>query len=163
MIYQSSRQRTEPPRIGRAARRLLVLGVYLGYAALVGGWALTSTFNLGLPFFLLTIPGALVMLGALAKLYTSAPHRMANETDDRLDERQRLVRNEAFRASYILLAALCVVGVVYGGIAWDNDWLWLPDTRTAVQAVVWGVFLLVMTLPTAVLAWTEPDDLAEEA
>ncbi len=73
------------------------------------------------------------------------------------------MRNEAFRASYILLAALCVVGIVYGGIALDNDWLWLPDTWNAVQAVVWGVFLLVMTLPTAVLAWTEPDDLAEEA
>lgn len=117
MIHQSSRHRTAPPRIGRTARRLLVLGVYLGYAALVGGWTLTGTFSLGLPFFLLTIPGALVMLGALAKLYTSAAHRMANESDGWLDERQRLVRNEAFRASYIVLAALCVVGVVYGGIA----------------------------------------------
>ena len=45
---------------------------------------------------------------------------------------------------------------LYAMIGLDNGW-WLPRTFNELQAVFWGALLLASTLPSAILAWTEPD------
>jgi hypothetical protein len=32
---------------------------------------------------------------------------------------------------------------------------------TVIEALFWGTFLLAISLPSAIIAWTEPDPLAE--
>lgn len=50
--------------------------------------------------------------------------------------------------------------VLYAYIAGDNGW-WLPTTATTANkrtAVFWATRGLTFTLPSAVLAWTKPDN-----
>ena len=96
------------------------------------------------------------MLYGLMTLFTSWVWHAANNPDHDLDERQQRVRDRAYLYGYRGLGSAVVVVSVYAGIAFDNAW-WLPTTWNQVQAVVWGVLLLAVTLPTAILAWIEPD------
>lgn len=55
-----------------------------------------------------------------------------------------------------------MLSMTYAAVVADSGFGWLPRTWNEVQAVMWGVILLTWTLPTAVVAWTEPDPVAEE-
>ena len=136
-------------------RRVSVLAAYLGYLGMVTVWYLSSRMGSARLFFLV-IPFGLFMLAGLAVLFTSWVWHAANEPDAALDERQQRVRDRAYLYSYRGIAGVAVLATVYGGLAWDNG-LWLPNTWNQVQAVVWGILLLAMTLPSAVIAWTEPE------
>ena len=101
-----------------------------------------------------------MMLAGMSGLLAPRIWRAANEPDDALDEREQRVRDRAYLRSYQALAALVVLGGVYAALAWDTRarWgLWLPQTWNEVQAVFCGLLLLAMTLPAAVIGWTEPD------
>jgi hypothetical protein len=143
----------------RRSRRGAVLAAYGGYLTMTGIWYLARRVD-SLALWLLVIPLALVLMTGLAVLLTSSVWHAANEPDPHLDERQQRVRDRAYLQSYRLLASLTSLAVLYGGLAWDNAW-WLPSTWNQVQALVWGVLLLTLTLPAAVVAWTEPDPPAE--
>ena len=58
--------------------------------------------------------------------------------------------------SYQIIAGAFGLAVTYGTMALDFGW-WLPSTSDRLQAVLWGIVLLTMTLPSAVVAWIEPD------
>ena len=58
--------------------------------------------------------------------------------------------------SYQIIAGIFGLSVAYGTMALDFGW-WLPSTFDRLQAVLWGIVLLTMTLPSAVVAWIEPD------
>ncbi len=153
-----------PPKdsLGRGWRRGVVLTTYGGYLACVGVWALARGLASAWSFwvFLLVIPLALVTLAGLSVLVTSWIWDAANQPDAVLDERQQRVRDRAYLHSYQGLAAVFTLAAVYGAIAWDSQaklGLWLPSTWNQVQAVLWGVLLLCITLPAAVVAWTAPD------
>ena len=136
-------------------RRGAVLAAYGGYLGLVVAWYLARRLD-SMPLFMLVLPLSIVLLVGLAVLFTSWVWHAANQPDPELDERQLRVRDRAYLQSYRVLAGATVVATVYGALAWDNG-LWLPGTWNQVQALVWGVLLLTMTLPAAVIAWTEPD------
>jgi len=76
-----------------------------------------------------------------------------------MDERQIQVSDRAFYRAYQILSAVFGLWVVYEAIARTNSrgWLWRPETFDEYQALVWGYLLLSMTLPSAFIAWTEPD------
>lgn len=146
---------TNGQSLSRQRRRLAVLATYLGYPLMTGLWYFAAeTRSAGL--FVLVIGLALATLYGLVTLFTSWVWYAANNPDQQLDERQQRVRDRAYLYGYRGLAVVVVLVSVYAGIAFDNGW-WLPTTWNQVQAVVWGVLLLALTLPTAILAWIEPD------
>ena len=72
-----------------------------------------------------------------------------------LDERQRQRRNDAIQRAFPVIgmfSALCLLYAIF------TDTL-VPAWRNAavVEALFWGVFLLCVSLPSAIIAWTEPD------
>lgn len=155
--------RTQPP-LPRAWRRRAVVAIYGGYATVVGLFWLNANADLPLWTGVLPLLAGLVMLfGVSAILFGQGhPVDLANQTDEVLDERERQVRDRAFRFAYMGLAAAFTLLAVYGAMAADSGLGWLPSTWNERQAVTWGVFLLAWTLPTAVVAWTEPDPVRDE-
>lgn len=139
----------------RTRRRLAVLASYAGYVVLMLVWYAAAARH-SLALYVLVALLALVMLSGFVVLLTSWVWHAANEPDASLDERQQRIRDRAYLQSYRGLAGLLALVAVYAGIAWDTGW-WLPQTENQVQAVVWAVLLITMTLPAAVVAWTEPD------
>jgi hypothetical protein len=150
--------------ISRRQRRLHVLGLYGGYLAVALSWALAS--HLGQPLlFVLVIAFGLVFLNSLVKLGLGhKPWNITGKPDAELDERQVQLRNRVYYLAYGLLSSILGVGLIYWYIATDAQRLalWLPSSPVEVGAVFWGLLLLLSSLPTAVLAWLEPDFLPEE-
>lgn len=103
----------------------------------------------------LSIIGSIIFYLCFLALYL-ATGRLAEEfggpfSGGRADERQRALRNRAYLWAYLIF-----------GFAIGSLWFWpLPDTL----GVFWKVFAffsLYGTLPTAVIAWLEPDPVPDE-
>ncbi len=141
--------------LSRLRRRAAVLAAYLGYLSMISVWYVASARESAGLFILVSVL-AVVMLAGLVLLFTSWVWYAANSPDPSLDERQQRVRDRAYLHSYQLFAGAVTLAGLYAGIAWDNGW-WLPSTWNQVQAAMWGLLLLAMTLPAAVVAWTEPE------
>lgn len=152
-------RRLRPPVwSSRTLRRRGVLAAYGGLA----GWAAWSWLNLGYDpatwiksgiFLAMAVHS--VGLAVLASARVGA-WKLANDSDARLDERQRAVRDRAFRCGYALLGGAVVLAASYLALALDFGWP-LPRSAGAIQLVIWTVVVATTTIPTAVLAWTEPD------
>ena len=89
-----------------------------------------------------------------------------SELDEDLDERQRMVRDRAYRSAYWILAYTCLyIGLYIAYVrTWATDrWSWLEggNELTPVLLVI-GVTYVVFTLSKAIIAWTEPDPEPEE-
>lgn len=74
-----------------------------------------------------------------------------------LDERQRSVWDRAIRKTYLVALFIFLVATVY--------WSFVQPLYNLIEVEVIGllslaIFLLVLSLPNAIVAWTEPD--AEE-
>ncbi len=95
--------------------------------------------------------GVVTLLG---RTFVNAP----NVRDAALDERQRARRNEALARAYPVIGMFAAVSLLYmiAGDAW-------PALRnfTVIEALFWAIFLLAISLPSAIIAWTEPDPIAE--
>lgn len=99
-----------------------------------------------------------LILGTFIYLYVNTNlWNLGNGPDKNLDERQIQVRNNAYRHAYTVIASLVVVIGLYYAIALDKDALWIPQTYDQASYFLWGAILLTMTLPSAILAWTEPE------
>lgn len=149
------------PIPSQARRRIAVLAAYLGYAAVVGFFWVRS--NLDVPAWTMVLPlaaGLVAVLG-LATFCLGRTWDVANEPDAALDERERSIRDRAYRRSYAVIASAYLLTVIYAAIGHDSGILWLPRTWNELQAIMWGVLLLTLTLPPAVVAWTEPDPVPE--
>lgn len=136
------------------ARRLFVLAIYGGFAALVA-----LLYGQGLDKMMLdSFPGAIlgvaswggIGLFVLQRHYWSWGHAPA----ETLDERQLSTRLNAYWAAYTILGTLVFVGLV--GLSLASDLLRIDNWRPEyAPAAVWGVFLLIMTLPNAILMWND--------
>lgn len=148
--------KTKTPRfsvpVPRRVRRALVLATYLGYLAWMAALALLPSPLL----WLVAVPAAAATLYGLARLLIEPKLGTSDRADQELDERQLHLRNAAYLSAYRIVGALVVSALIYAQLATDFGW-WLPDTYNAWQAVFWGAWILVVTLPTALLAWSEPD------
>ena len=104
--------------------------------------------------FGITLAGALVLYAYV--------HGRADMPAAGLDERQRHLRDQAWILSYQVLSVVVIFGVAWAGLA-----VWLfgkPITIDAglANALVLSIAVLLPVLPTAALAWIEPDAIAEE-
>jgi len=142
----------------RTLRRRSVLAAYGGLL----GWVAWSWLNLRIDpatwikaGIFLAIAVHFVGLAVLASA-RGGVWKLANEPDARLDERQRAVRDRAYRRGYALLGAAVVLAATYLALALAFGWP-LPRSTGAVQMVLWTVIVVTITIPAAVLAWTEPD------
>ena len=142
--------------MARSRRRLLVLATYLCFAVFLvvmyRGYTAEPRWPglLGLVAVILFVATA----AAFMRLVT-APGYAADTLDRPLDERQRLVRDRAYRLAYYVLTLLfgaLSLGALYAA---SNDDAW-SSVRVATLFVPWLTFL-PGSLPTAVVAWTEPD------
>ncbi len=149
-------------RIGsRATRRRAVLALYLGYPTFIAAMWLGSFFNhrqqhaIAAPFLGIVIVASAAMLWGGYTLLARTAINLPNIADRVLDERQRLVRDGAYRVSFRLVSGVLLIAALYMLLALGFEWP-LPRSGDAAQAIFWGVFIVTTTLPTAVIAWTTP-------
>ena len=140
----------------RYARRRLVIAMYAGYAALL---VVTYLGYTSVPRW----PSWLAILAIITFLATGygfvrvamSPGYVADTLDRHLDERQRLVRDRAYRVAYYgISAAMLVLSLVVLYAAGDDQ-----SWSTLRQLAPFGPWLafVVGSLPTAIVAWSEPD------
>lgn len=129
-------------------------------AAMYGFYAVGAILHLGqdaLGGAVAAIAGLLLMVaagGCFMLLYRSDFWRRGHAPDTQLDERELGLRNRAYLAAYQGVATLFLLAVIYLAFAVDHG-LWLPTKFEQASTLVWGVILLTVSLPAAVLAWTE--------
>lgn len=141
--------------VSRRTRRALVLTTYLGYLAMTLAWAFLDA-----PLrWVLVIPLGFAALIALGMLMMPRILGTSDGADADLDERQLQTRNRAYLAAYRVLGVSVMLAALYYMMARGSG-LWLPTTDLETQALFWGAWGFALTLPSAMLAWTEPD--AEE-
>lgn len=138
--------------------RALVLATYASFAGAALTRALGETYPIVLPAFAI-LAVATAMLAY--KLMRGELWRIANEEDRKLDEREIVLRNRAYRTAYTILAAGMLLALVYWQIATDAG-LWLPQGESAQTILIAGAFLFALTLPSAALAWIAPPRIPEE-
>jgi hypothetical protein len=146
----------ETTPINRTQRRRAVLLAYGGTFVLTVTRLMAA--ELGLALFIALIALSLAASGyGLYKLFHKTElWKLGNSPDQDLDERQIRVRDVAYRFAYSLTATFTFLGLFYVSVALDKD-LWLPRTYDEASTLMWAAFILLLTLPSAVLAWTEAE------
>jgi hypothetical protein len=151
------------PHARQRTRRLIVLAAFLGYPLVLLGYGglvapgrLSSTVWAPIAIVLMSM----TIFGTFA-IYGFARDRASLKVES-LDERQRELRDTAYVRSYVVLSTVIAtfVGVFaiwatfFGPISFDfgdmASWL-----------VAFAIFLPI--LPSAALAWIEPDEPSDEA
>jgi uncharacterized membrane protein len=144
-------------RVGsRRMRRRLLVGTYGGWlllAVIVSLWSLNlrAWFGAMEVFVIATVLVQVVFFVWLGRTYVNAP-RLA---DAELDERLLQVKNQAYRRAYLVLAPLATSAWILslGAMQWQPN----EQGLTVAIALLFGVAMLAGTLPTAIVAWQEPD------
>lgn len=79
------------------------------------------------------------------------------------DERQRAIREHAQAVSYQILGPIIIIAIVYYLLVTSFfNQLWLPSSHGEQFMLLVGVTLLIGTLPSAVVAWSEPDPIPDD-
>lgn len=102
---------------------------------------------------------ALFLLAVLLILNVALRHgtrRLAVADERTLDERQRAVRNQAYRLAYRVIAAAFGIPLWLAFFGGDSPKTWLTHAAANGGLVVFYLELLYL-LPTAIIAWMEPD------
>ena len=144
-------------RISRRTRRAVALATLLGLPSMYVWstiWMGTSVPNIywGPVSFVLI---GITLVGAFV-LYRFGRDR-AELPGARLDERERQLRDRAWILSYQVLAVVVVAAVAFVAIAVLGLGRSVTLDSTIVSAAAISVGVLLPLLPTAALAWIEPD------
>jgi hypothetical protein len=145
----------------RRSRRLAVLAAFLGYPLLVAGYTLlVDTDRLPIPIW---APIAFALLGlsflGVAIVYGWA--RSRTEPVARLDERQRAMLDRAHVIGYALLGALVTaISGVLALMATFNGAITVTMEGLTPFLIALGLYLPM--LPSAILAWIEPDPASDD-
>lgn len=149
----------------RSGRRTLVVATYAGYASLIAALALGRTMP---GFALAALPcGAVFVLALWHLVRATRPYsdEMAGTKLPEFDERQDMVRGRANVRAYQIFSGVATLWIFYQALATDLQRkfpVWLPSTWDEHQVVVWTTLLLALTLPAAIVAWTEPDPVEQD-
>jgi len=146
----------------RTIRRLRVIALYGGWLPLIPTFAAIRAAHRSVIAYVAlgfeVILFALFCYGLFTLLqltFVNAP----NLDDALLDERQRARRDRVILRSYRILGMVLCVAPLWVMVASSSpQWPWLRDPDLLAFAA-WSIVLLAMTLPTAMLAWSEPDDI----
>ena len=109
-----------------------------------------------------------VSMFAIAVMLEIKTRALANSMDRRVDERERARRDHAHRIAYWTLSF--PVGFLGGFIVARIQRTWgeglglsvSPESMPIFLVIFWLTLLLFVTLPTAVIAWTEPHPLEDD-
>lgn len=127
----------------RAKRRQLVLATYASFGALTAAlWWQVNQIP-GLEWWLVPWIGlfALTSIAGLFAMRVVTQH--VGEADDAvLDERQRFVRDSAHRSAYYTVCILFTLAIIFS-----------PKALVVLPSAI----LLFNTLPSAIIAWKEPE------
>lgn len=159
----------------RRQRRFLVLVMYFGFSSWMIILPLFSlleaydddltrptAFLLGAPLSLLALVLPISAVFVFWAIWVSTQGMVRK---DKLDERQRVIRNSAYRSAYLILGNTFIIVASYWLFATNSfgeGRLWLPSGDEAQNLFVLAL-LLFYTLPTALIAWNEPDPEEEES
>ena len=151
--------------MSRRTRRLVVLGTFVAYPLVYVGYALLSRAGSLPAVGTLWAPIAIVLMFGFAAgvfvIYGTTRNRAEPEAIE-LDERQRDLAVRARALSYgVLLAGIVAVAAVWAVYVTTVGPVTLGPELLLPVAIVVGVYLPV--LPSAVLAWIEPDAPPEDA
>ena len=150
-------ERTVDQHLGRGQRRLLVAAIYLGLVTyVVEALMAESTWWLSVVGFF----GFFATIVIHFSLLLPFTQRIADEKESKLDERQAAVRNRAHRTAYQILGSVVMLALVYTSISlgYFSNQLWTPEiTADNASTIAMGAVFFIITLPTAIIAWNEPD------
>jgi len=143
----------------RRSRRLIVLGTFVAYPLVYVGYALLSRAGALPPVSLLWAPVAIILMFGFAAglfvIYAITRNRAEPEALE-LDERQRDLAVHARALSYgVLLAVIVAITAAWAVYVTTFGPVVLGAELLLPVAIVVGIYLPV--LPSAVLAWIEPD------
>ena len=141
----------------QAQRRLLVIGIFVGFFLIIGSFWLAAHVQklllaLAIPAFAL-FGYCYWQVSHVVRGYSYPDYVCRNVTTD---ERQAKIRDRSFVIAYQILAiCFSIFGVA---VMFVMDFSWFRYvTHNTVQAVLWFVLLLAAALPSCVVAWTLPD------
>jgi predicted MFS family arabinose efflux permease len=130
----------------RSRRTIAIIYLSALVALLVETWFVDS--------YLPVIPLFAIVMGATFFLYGST-RGITSEQSGLLDEQQISVRNDVYRQAYMI----GIIVALFGGFAISH----VSDWDTAFEAGLWlSVFGFVSTLPTLIIAWNLPGEIADE-
>jgi uncharacterized membrane protein len=158
-VLDARRRRPLSNRVGsRRFRRRLVVGTYAGWLLIaaimklmtltIPGWS-KSIF--GAVFVLVAVNSMISLIWLNRRTYINTPALPDSELDERLVQ----IRNQAFRTAFQIFVPVVI-------IAWAlSVWTVLeqPNNLGITNALIffYGAIVLGTTLPTAIIAWREPD------
>lgn len=128
-----------------------VYGAYACLAAVVASGALDAII---LPSIQALIAGISAWVGVWVLSRMSRYWRWGQAPDEQLDEREIAARLRAYHIAYIFMTSAVFISLV--ALSFWADLRELSSIGYAqVSAVLWGVFLIGWTLPSAILAWID--------
>jgi formate hydrogenlyase subunit 3/multisubunit Na+/H+ antiporter MnhD subunit len=141
----------------RVRRPLAILSI-AGYPIAVLVWMVIGP-ALGLHQAIAAVVGLTLLAATLFAAYRLYRFRskMAQAPDDQLDERQRQIRDRAYVDSYRWFVLMTLVVLIAAGILPDLLDRPIELTYEVVNWFVMGAILISIALPSAVVAWREPD------
>ena len=140
-------------RLSAAARKATVIVMYGAYGVACALWLIVGGLKT-VPAALAIVALLLLSLGALILLFQNTRYwKWGNSPDADLDEFQISSRNAAYKSAYIIVASFSLLVMLAARIG--HDVTPFTVTESAREFLFWGWFLLVLTLPAALLAWTE--------
>jgi hypothetical protein len=164
LIWKECYRRFVVQNSGQKRRRLWVAVMYAGLT----GWTIPAL-AIGAPPLRDAVPAwvfyagtfSFAVIGALGFLVTVSTsthvsHGLGASTgrkEGKLDERQRAIWDQACRASYVVVLCILLLSNFYWGFVepvFDLD-------KSATSLLSLAIFLLALSLPNAIVAWTEPD------
>ena len=83
--------------------------------------------------------------------------RVNSDNQRKLDEYEIDLRRRAHTFAYQVFVGFVMLGLFYLYVVTDAEklsWVWTPSTEDHWKAILWGVILYSLLLPTAYLAWT---------
>ncbi len=145
-------------KLSRSVRRTIVVVTYAVYVGLLGYWIYLPTELSGtqlataqwltLAGILLFLLGSLVLSASTERLDDRFQRPFYNQSS-KLDERQLVLRNRAYFWSYLLFG----LGIFF---------IWTASDRLGYFGFAIAFAGLYGSLPTAIVAWLEPDPIAED-
>ncbi len=168
------RERIVDKNSSQKRRRTVVLTLYILLTSLIGWHSIIyltfkdSEEELSALTFLLTfgvIVIAIVVYGIIYSALRVSVQQIA--TKGKLDERERTVRDNAYRLAYHIVTGILLWTLLYAQLASQFQW-WLPQPPERMLSPIIGLTLglvlaVTSTLPTSIIAWNEPDPEPEEA
>lgn len=150
-------------QLSQRQRRVLVLAEYAGLLSYLAASILAGSAW----WLVLTLVGVVATVLIHSQLLVRFTQKIADKEDSELDERQTAVRDNAHRTAYQILGSAIIVGLVLlhmltTGPLGFRPWTPQLSIRSIVLPVTTTIVWMYVSLPTAVIAWREPDPETDE-